>query len=100
MDNHPLRAEIIATALANQMVNEMGCNFVTRLARRDGCRTLSDIANAYSTASREIYGFGVMCLRSFVNLDNVIYLQKLQYEVAYTMLRRAMRTSSNALDAT
>ncbi|MCW0470809.1 NAD-glutamate dehydrogenase [Vibrio chagasii] len=32
---HPLRAGIIATALANQMVNEMGCNFVTRL-RRDG----------------------------------------------------------------
>lgn len=56
MDNHPLRAEIIATALANQMVNEMGCNFVTRLQEETGACVV-DIANAY-VASREIFGLG------------------------------------------
>ncbi|WP_177335234.1 NAD-glutamate dehydrogenase domain-containing protein, partial [Klebsiella variicola] len=54
MVNHPLRVEIIATALANQMVNEMGCNFVTRLQEETGSSVV-DIANAYA-AAREIYG--------------------------------------------
>ncbi|MGR5488830.1 hypothetical protein, partial [Vibrio alfacsensis] len=36
MSTHPLKAEIISTMLANQMVNEMGCNFVTRLQEETG----------------------------------------------------------------
>ncbi|MCZ8485406.1 NAD-glutamate dehydrogenase [Vibrio lentus] len=43
MDNHPLRLEIIATAPANQMVNEMGCNFVTRLQEETGANIVEDM---------------------------------------------------------
>ncbi|WP_438879618.1 hypothetical protein, partial [Bacillus cereus group sp. Bce015] len=53
MHNHPLRKEIIATALANQMVNEMGCNFVTRLQEETGA-SVTDIAHSYA-AAREIF---------------------------------------------
>ena len=31
MDNHPLRKEIIATKLANNIVNDMGLNFMVRM---------------------------------------------------------------------
>lgn len=64
MVNHPLRVEIIATALANQMVNEMGCNFVTRLQEETGSSVV-DIANAYA-AAREIYGLGIV-LEKYAN---------------------------------
>ncbi|WP_070963405.1 NAD-glutamate dehydrogenase [Vibrio sonorensis] len=67
MDSHPLRAEIIATVLANQMVNEMGCNFVTRLQEETGSHTV-DIANAY-VAAREIFGLGDV-LKQVRELDN------------------------------
>ncbi|MGF1711052.1 NAD-glutamate dehydrogenase [Vibrio kagoshimensis] len=86
MDNHPLRAEIIATALANQMVNEMGCNFVTRLQEETGA-DIVDIANAYA-ASREIYGFGQV-LKDIRELDNVATYGA-QYELIFHV-RRTMR---------
>ena len=86
MDNHPLRAEIIATALANQMVNEMGCNFVTRLQEETGANIV-DIANAYA-ASREIYGLGKV-LKSIRELDN-ISSSEAQYELLYHV-RRTLR---------
>ncbi len=54
MDNHPLRSEIIATALASaKWTNEMGCNFVTRLQEETGANIV-DIANACSKHPREI----------------------------------------------
>ncbi|WP_086775762.1 NAD-glutamate dehydrogenase [Vibrio coralliirubri] len=86
MDSHPLRAEIIATALANQMVNEMGCNFVTRLQEETGANIV-DIANAYA-ASREIYGLGKV-LKSIRELDN-ISSSEAQYELLYHV-RRTLR---------
>ncbi|MEZ8580290.1 NAD-glutamate dehydrogenase [Vibrio splendidus] len=86
MDNHPLRSEIIATALANQMVNEMGCNFVTRLQEETGANIV-DIANAYA-ASREIYGLGHV-LKSIRELDNVSSSEA-QYELIYHV-RRTLR---------
>ncbi|PTO54030.1 NAD-glutamate dehydrogenase [Vibrio splendidus] len=86
MDNHPLRSEIIATALANQMVNEMGCNFVTRLQEETGANIV-DIANAYA-ASREIYGLGKV-LKSIRELDNVSSSEA-QYELIYHV-RRTLR---------
>lgn len=92
MDNHPLRAEIIATALANQMVNEMGCNFVTRLQEETGA-DIVDIANAY-TASREIYGFGDV-LKRIRALDNVASSDA-QYDLIFNV-RRAMRRISRWL---
>ncbi|KGK16935.1 NAD-glutamate dehydrogenase [Vibrio navarrensis] len=90
MSSHPLRAEIIATALANQMVNEMGCNFVTRLQEETGA-TVVDIANAYS-AAREIYDLGDI-LDKTRDLDNVASADA-QYEIMFNvrrMLRRVAR---------
>ncbi|MHC6527233.1 NAD-glutamate dehydrogenase [Vibrio proteolyticus] len=86
MQNHPLRAEIIATALANQMVNEMGCNFVTRLQEETGANVV-DIANAYA-ASREIYGLDKV-LQQIRELDNKAEAQT-QYDLMF-YVRRTLR---------
>ncbi|MGF1703417.1 NAD-glutamate dehydrogenase [Photobacterium makurazakiensis] len=90
MEHHPLRKELIATSLANQMSNEMGCNFVTRLQEETGA-TVAEISSAYSV-SREVFNF-----ESFFEqvraLDNEISAD-VQYEVLYRcrrMLRRATR---------
>ncbi|RQW63559.1 NAD-glutamate dehydrogenase [Vibrio viridaestus] len=56
LESHPLRTEIIATTLANQIVNEMGCNFVSRLQEETGSDVI-DITNAY-TVVREVFGLG------------------------------------------
>ncbi|WP_428772509.1 NAD-glutamate dehydrogenase [Vibrio sp.] len=92
MDNHPLRAEIIATALANQMVNEMGCNFVTRLQEETGA-TVVDIANAY-VATREIFGLGDI-MQSIRKLDNIA-TTRAQYDMLY-FIRRTLRRLSRWL---
>jgi glutamate dehydrogenase len=68
MDNHPLRSEIIATCLANQMVNEMGCNFITRMHEETGY-SVTDITNAYS-ATRAIFEFGDL-FKEIRKLDNI-----------------------------
>ncbi|MDF2152140.1 NAD-glutamate dehydrogenase [Vibrio sp. CAU 1672] len=92
MDNHPLRAEIIATALANQMVNEMGCNFVTRLQEETGANVV-DIANSYS-AAREIFELGDV-LNQTRALDNVASADA-QYEIIFHV-RRVLRRLSRWL---
>ncbi len=51
MQEHPLRAEIIATKLANNMCNDMGFNFVNRMKEETGA-TVSEIANCYTMASQ------------------------------------------------
>jgi len=51
MQQHPLRAEIIATKLANKIGNDMGFNFVNRMQEETGA-TVSEIANCYTVASR------------------------------------------------
>lgn len=86
MDNHPLRAEIIATVLANQMVNEMGCNFVTRLQEETGANVV-DIANAYA-AAREIFNLGSV-LTQIRELDNIATTSA-QYDLIY-YVRRTLR---------
>ncbi len=50
MRHHPLRAEIIATKLTNQMINTMGFNYVYRMQEETGA-TVTDIAHAYSIVS-------------------------------------------------
>ncbi|CAM2972195.1 NAD-glutamate dehydrogenase [Vibrio diazotrophicus] len=89
MQNHPLRAEIIATALANQMVNEMGCNFVTRLQEETGSNAV-DITNAYA-AAREIYKLGSV-LEEVRKLDNKADALT-QYEVMFHVRRTLRRLS-------
>ncbi|MGF1909625.1 NAD-glutamate dehydrogenase [Vibrio kasasachensis] len=89
MNTHPLRHEIIATALANQMVNEMGCNFVTRLQEETGASVV-DIANAYA-ASREIFGLGQI-LEQLRELDNVATTSA-QYDMMFSVRRTLRRLS-------
>ena len=47
MQQHPLRAEIIATKLANKIGNDMGFNFVNRMREETGA-TVAEIANSYT----------------------------------------------------
>ncbi|WP_026415732.1 NAD-glutamate dehydrogenase [Actinomadura oligospora] len=53
MDRHPLRREIITTAVVNDVINNSGTTFVFRLNEETGASS-SDIARAYLVA-REVF---------------------------------------------
>jgi glutamate dehydrogenase len=53
MDRHPLRREIIATRVANDLVNHSGQTFIFRMREETGA-SASDIAQAYLVA-REVF---------------------------------------------
>ncbi|MCC5855078.1 MAG: NAD-glutamate dehydrogenase [Idiomarina sp.] len=53
MEEHPLRTQIIATKLANNIVNDMGPNFVQRKQEATGA-TVAEVAAAY-IISREVF---------------------------------------------
>jgi glutamate dehydrogenase len=89
LPTHPLRIEIIATALANQMVNEMGCNFVSRLQDETGAGVV-EITNAYC-AARDIYNLDHIMEKIRV-LDNQATTAA-QYEVL-GVVRRFLRRLS------
>ncbi|WP_019935335.1 NAD-glutamate dehydrogenase [Oceanimonas smirnovii] len=87
---HPLRHEIIATRLANIMVNDMGCNFANRMLDETGAG-IGDIAISFMIA-REVFGMNQL-LRDIEALDNKIPAQ-LQLQMFYQcrrMVRRATR---------
>jgi len=90
MQQHPLRSEIIATKLTNNMVNDMGLNFVFRLQEETGAN-VEDIANAYAV----VHGiFNVEDLwASIEQLDNIIsaQLQLKMLEETRRILRRSAR---------
>ncbi|MBQ0794309.1 MAG: NAD-glutamate dehydrogenase, partial [Oleispira antarctica] len=52
--NHKLRSEIVATQLANDLVNYMGITFVNRLTEATGA-TVVEVARAY-VAARDVFG--------------------------------------------
>lgn len=54
LDRHQLRGEIIATQIANNMINNMGMSFVARIAETTGS-SRPEIARAYLCA-RDIFG--------------------------------------------
>lgn len=56
LGRHRLRREIIATQIANDMVNTMGISFAQRLMESTGA-SVGDVAKAYVIA-RDIYGVG------------------------------------------
>ncbi|OOE75847.1 NAD-glutamate dehydrogenase [Salinivibrio sp. ML290] len=90
MESHPLRGEIIATALANQMSNDMGFNFITRMQDETGA-SVSDIAKSYAIA-RDVFGFEQL-FDDVRALDNQVSA-KVQYDILFRcrrMLRRATR---------
>ena len=55
MATHPLRSDIIATVLTNDMVNRGGITFVSRAAEETGAG-FSEIVRAF-VVSREVFGF-------------------------------------------
>lgn len=51
LHSHPLRAQIIATKLANRMINRLGMLHPFELAEEEGCG-LDDVAHAFALADR------------------------------------------------
>ncbi|NDV91270.1 NAD-glutamate dehydrogenase [Alteromonas sp. 345S023] len=90
MQQHPLRSEIIATKLTNNMVNDMGLNFVFRLQEETGA-SVQEIADAYSI----VHGiFNMEDLWSKIEqLDNTIsaQLQLTMLDEARRIMRRSAR---------
>jgi len=62
MEQHPLRSEIIATKLTNNIINDMGMNFVFRIQEETGAG-VDEIANAYVIVK------GIFWFREFVGAD-------------------------------
>ena len=89
MQEHPLRAEIIATKLANNIGNDMGFNFVNRMNEETGA-TVSEIANCYSIASAIFEMSDIW--QSISDLDNKISTM-VQTEMLF-QLRRTVRRAT------
>ncbi|KAF7785705.1 glutamate dehydrogenase [Pseudoalteromonas rubra] len=89
MDNHPLRKEIIATKLANNIVNDMGLNFMIRMHEETGAME-AEIALCYSIAS-EIFEMKETW-QSIAALDNHIP-SAVQTEMLYQLRRTVRRTT-------
>ncbi|WP_163934993.1 NAD-glutamate dehydrogenase [Paraferrimonas sp. SM1919] len=88
MADHPLRGEIIATSLANAMVNDMGLSFCQRMQEETGASP-ADVAIAYAIA-REVFG-----VESIV--DEVIALNgDVDTDVQYEMLTQMRLTVRRA----
>ncbi len=86
MQEHPLRAEIIATKLANNIGNDMGFNFVHRMYEETGA-TVAEITNCYVIAS-EIFELSQIW-QQITLLDNKISTA-IQTEMLF-QLRRTVR---------
>ena len=89
MEHHPLKAEIIATKLANMMVNDMGANFVQRMVEETGA-TVAEVTICYSIA-RDLFEVESVW-HQLEDLDNVIDAN-LQTRLLF-QLRRTMRRTT------
>ncbi|GAA6204361.1 NAD-glutamate dehydrogenase [Thalassotalea sp. SU-HH00458] len=89
MQDHPLRAEIIATQLANNIGNDMGFNFVNRMNEETGA-PVAEIANCYAMASA-IFEMSQVW-KSISDLDNKISTM-VQTEMLF-QLRRTVRRAT------
>jgi glutamate dehydrogenase len=86
MQEHPLRSEIIATKLANVMINDMGFNFVFRMHEETGS-SVADIAKAYSIV-KAVFGMDEIS-DEIEQLDNQISAD-VQLSI-FDQIRRALR---------
>ncbi|MBR9727860.1 NAD-glutamate dehydrogenase [Shewanella intestini] len=86
MSGHPLRGEIIATSLANELVNDMGFNFVQRMQDETGA-TVADAAISY-TMAREVFELDLLT-KSITDLSGKVSAI-VQAEMLH-QLRRNMR---------
>lgn len=81
--NHKLRSEIVATQLANDLVNYMGITFVNRLAESTGA-TVVEVARAY-VAARDVFGLHDL----WSKIEDLDY--KIPAHVQADMMSRLMR---------
>ena len=90
MQQHPLRAEIIATKLTNNMVNDMGANFVYRMQEETGA-DIVEITNAYSIV-KGVFSIGQLW-QDIESLDNKVdaKVQLAMLESARRLMRRGTR---------
>lgn len=89
MQNHPLRAEIIATKLANKIGNDMGFNFVNRMHDETGA-SVHEIANCYTMASAVFEMSDIW--HKISDLDNKISTM-VQTEMLFQLRRTVRRTT-------
>lgn len=89
MQEHPLRAEIISTKLANVIGNDMGFNFINRMYEETGA-TVAEIAHCYTVASNV---FGMSDIWDKIEaLDNQISTA-VQTEMLF-QIRRTVRRAT------
>lgn len=81
--NHKLRSQIVATQLANDIVNYMGITFVNRLAESTGS-TVVEVARAY-VAARDIFGLKEL----WSKIEDLDYL--VSADVQAEMMSRLMK---------
>jgi glutamate dehydrogenase len=86
METHPLKAEIIATKLANMLVNDMGANFAQRMMEETGAN-IAEVAISFAIA-RDLFDLPKVW-SELESLDNVIAAD-LQTRLLF-QLRRTMR---------
>lgn len=89
MQNHPLKGEIIATKLANNMINDMGINFAFRMEEETGAK-IDEIVKAYSVAT-EVFNMQSLW-ESVQALDNKISA-KIQLSMLGQMRRSVRRAT-------
>ncbi|MDX1677564.1 NAD-glutamate dehydrogenase [Arsukibacterium sp.] len=89
METHPLKAEIIATKLANMLVNEMGPNFAQRMLEETGAN-IGEIALCYAIA-RDLFDLPAVW-KQLEQLDNKVPAS-LQNRLLF-QLRRTMRRAT------
>jgi glutamate dehydrogenase len=81
--NHKLRSEIVATQLANDLVNYMGITFVNRLTESTGA-TVVEVARAY-VAARDVFGLHEL----WAKIESLDY--QIPAHVQADMMSRLMR---------
>lgn len=86
---HRLRKEIIATQVANDMVDNMGIDFSHRLTKSTGAKP-TRVAKAY-IAARDIYGLAEF--REQVELLDFTVPAQLQLSLLHSMIRKVRRAS-------
>ncbi|TVP92984.1 MAG: NAD-glutamate dehydrogenase [Pseudomonadaceae bacterium] len=88
LDNHRLRSQIIATQLANNLVNHMGITFLRRLEQSTGA-PVGEIAKAY-VVGRDVFGL----MDSFAAIEALDY--QIPAEVQLELMDDLMRLGRRA----
>ncbi len=69
IENHPLRREIIATMITNQIVDQAGCAFLNTLVQQSGATLIEGVA-AYLVFDEVLDGYSIR--QKIASVDNII----------------------------